>query len=71
MVTYKTATKQADVVQFYRDELKKAGWKEEGDAMVSDQFANLTFTKDGATLSLMVNTEGDASSVVLNVQKPE
>lgn len=45
MLTYKTATKQADVIQFYRDAMKKAGWAEEGETMVTEQFASVTSAK--------------------------
>jgi hypothetical protein len=70
-VTYQSATQQTDVLKFYRGEMKQLGWTEEGEGMVTDQFANLTFSRDGATASLMVSSDDNTTNIVLTVQKPE
>lgn len=71
MVTYKTATKLADVVKFYQAEMPKAGWELEGEATTTDQFASFNFKKDGATASVMASVDNDLTNVILTIQKAE
>jgi hypothetical protein len=70
MITYKTASKLADVVAFYQKEMKAAGWQtNEDQAMTTDELASLSFTKGTDLANLMVTTSDNVTSVVLNVSK--
>lgn len=67
MTIYKTGAKMAQVVDFYKAEMVKAGWALSGDPQVTDEFAMLQFTKgeQGATVTLSV--EGDKTNVLISV----
>ena len=68
MTTYKTSAKLAEVVKFYKDEMVKAGWKEEGDGMTSDELATLNFTKDGKKAGVVLTTDSEKTSVMITVE---
>ncbi len=69
MISYKTAAKLDQVVAFYQDEMARAGWQAEGEPMTTDAFAQLGFTKDSQTVSIMISTADNQTQVILNVQK--
>jgi predicted small lipoprotein YifL len=68
MTTYKSASKLADVAQFYKDAMAKAGWTAESDAMATDQFATLSFTKDGKKANVVLTVEDGKTSVMITVE---
>jgi hypothetical protein len=63
---YKSATKLADVVKFYQKEMVAAGWKA-GDAEITDEFAQLEFTKGTQTAEIMLTNDKGATQVIINV----
>jgi hypothetical protein len=65
MVTYKTPSKVADVVKFYQTQMPVAGWKAEGDAAITEQFAQMQFAKDGKTVQIMISVESGKTSVTI------
>jgi hypothetical protein len=67
MTTYKSASKVADVVAFYKDKLAADGWTPEGEPTEMGDIAMLNFTKDGQTLSVTVSSGDDGTQVMLNV----
>lgn len=69
MINYKTATKLADVVAFYKDEMPKAGWTAGEEGMSTDEFATLSFTRDEQKATVMVTADGEEISVMINVEK--
>jgi len=44
-ITYKSPSKLADVVEFYKKQMPAAGWKLSGEPDVSDEMASLEFRK--------------------------
>lgn len=68
MTTYQSPSKLADVLKFYQNEMVNAGWQAEGDATTSDQFASLTFTRDGKKASVMLTVDGENTSVVIMME---
>lgn len=68
MTTYKTASKLADVLKFYQDEMGKAGWKAEGDGMTTGEFATLAFTRDGKKANIVLTRDGDNTAVMITME---
>jgi hypothetical protein len=68
-ITYKSATKLTDVVDFYQNEMKNAGWTLEGEPMISDEVASLEFSKDGQTATIMLTTDQGTTQVMITVQQ--
>ncbi len=69
MIIYKTATRLADAVKFYQEKMPSAGWRAEGEPMITDAFAQLSFTKEGQTAQIMLSTDNDKTQIIINVQK--
>jgi hypothetical protein len=69
MVTYKTASPLAKVVEFYKQEMPAAGWKLEGEPTVTDNFATLTFSQDGKKAQVSITSEANQTNVIINVTK--
>lgn len=69
LISYKTATRLADAVKFYQEKMPAAGWKTEGEPMITDAFAQLSFTKDEQTAQIIISTDGDKAQVMISVQK--
>jgi hypothetical protein len=69
MVTYKTASKIADVTAFYQKEMAAAGWQPEGEPTTTDEMAMLQFAKDSQKASVTITTDGDKTSVMVSVTK--
>ncbi len=67
MTFYKTGAKMAQVVDFYKAEMAKAGWALSGDPQVTDEFAVLQFTKGDQGATVTLSSEGDKTNVVINV----
>jgi hypothetical protein len=65
MVSYKTPSKLADVVKFYQTQMPAAGWKAQGDAAITDQFAQMQFAKDSKTAQIMISIESGKTSVTI------
>jgi hypothetical protein len=69
MLTYKTPSKVVDVVKFYQTQMPAAGWKAQGDATITDQFAQMQFAKDGKTAQVMISVESGKTNVTVVVGK--
>jgi hypothetical protein len=70
MTTYTTAGKIADVVAFYQKEMPSAGWKAvEGEPMVTEGYAALSFTQQNLTAQVTITSSDDATQVMINVTK--
>lgn len=69
MITYKSPSKLADVVKFYQQQMPAAGWQVEGEPQITDEFAQLEFSKGGQKASLMLSVESDKTSVLITVTK--
>ena len=65
MLTYKTPSKLADVVKFYQTQMPAAGWKAQGEATITDQFAQMQFAKDGKTAQVMISVESGKTNVTI------
>ncbi len=70
LITFKTADKPDEVVEFYQTELPKLGWTE-GDAGELGDLRTLSFAKDDRSLSIMIAPGDDGTSVVITEQKGE
>lgn len=68
-IIYKSASKVADVVAFYQKAMPAAGWKAEGEPMITDNFATLSFSQDGKKAQLSITSEGGVTNVIVNVTK--
>lgn len=70
-IFYKTASKLADVVEFYQKEMAAAGWKADDDPTIMDTLAMLGFTKDGQTAQIMISSDqdDDVTQVMISIQK--
>jgi len=66
-ITYKSPSKLADVAAFYQKEMPAAGWRAEGEPQITDEFAQLEFSKGGQTASLMLSVESDKTMVLITV----
>ena len=55
--TYTSASGFAEVVAFYQAEMPANGWTEEPGGFSGDNFATLTFKKDGRTASITITTD--------------
>jgi hypothetical protein len=67
MLTYKSPSKLADVVEFYQQQMPAAGWKAEGEPQITDQFAQLEFSKGGQKAQLVLSVESGQTSVLITV----
>ena len=67
MLAYKSPSKLADVVAFYQKQMPAAGWKAEGEPEITDEFAQLEFSKGGQKASLMLSVESGKTSVLISV----
>jgi hypothetical protein len=54
VLSYKTAARPKDVVEFYGKEMAKAGWLPEGEPEVADELSTLSFAKGGATVQIVI-----------------
>lgn len=64
---YKSATKLADVAKFYQKEMAAAGWKASGEAEITDEFAQLEFTKGDKKAEIMLTNDNGSTQVIINV----
>ena len=67
MITYKTASKVADVAEFYKQQMQAKGWDLEGEPEVTDESASLNFTKDDQKAQVMLSVDQGKTQVVINV----
>jgi hypothetical protein len=68
-ISYKSPSKLADVVEFYKEQMPSAGWKLEGEPEVADEYASLEFTKGGQTAKVVLSTDQDKTQVLITVEK--
>lgn len=59
MLTYSSPSPMADVVDFYKREMKDDGWSEAEGGMEMEELAMLNFTKDGRSAQLMISYDPD------------
>jgi hypothetical protein len=70
MITYKTASKIADVVAFYQKEMVAAGWQAQADnSGITEETATLSFSKNTDTANLLVSISDNVTNVTLSVSK--
>ena len=69
MITYKTASKLADVAEFYKQQMPAKGWNLEGEPEVTDESASLNFTKGDQKAQIMLSVDQGKTQVVVNVTK--
>ena len=70
MITYKTASKIADVAAFYQKEMAAAGWQAQADqSTITEEMASLSFSKDTNTANLLVSISDNVTNVMLSVSK--
>ncbi|MGC8782216.1 MAG: hypothetical protein ACP5UQ_15245 [Anaerolineae bacterium] len=67
MTLYKTATKLADAVEFYKTAMAKAGWKLEGEPEISDAMASLQFVKGKAGAQITLMSESGKTQVMIQM----
>ena len=46
-----------------------AGWKAQGEAAITDQFAQIQFAKDGKTAQVMISVESGKTNVTIMAGK--
>ncbi len=71
MTTYSSVTAFDDVVAFYKQEMVAKGWTAKDDGgMAMDGFAQLSFTKDTRTASVMITADKDTkvTSVMISIE---
>jgi hypothetical protein len=59
----------ATVTAFYEEALNDAGWQQEEGGMVSEEMVSTSWEKDGMTLSLMITSGSDGTSVMISVEE--
>ena len=71
MLSYNTASDLETTIEFYQTEMAAQGWAyDEAGSMVIDQFASLSFNKDGTTASVMISpVDGGGTSVVVQADE--
>ncbi|MCU0500870.1 MAG: hypothetical protein MUC51_03735 [Anaerolineae bacterium] len=69
MLTYKTAAKSKDVVDFYIKAMAQAGWQAEGEPQIADEMNTLGFTKDGATVQITIMPTDGKTQVMATISK--
>ena len=68
-LTYKSPSKLADVAAFYQKEMPAAGWKLNGEPQVTDEFAQMEFTKDSQTAQVMLSVDNGTTQVLITIGK--
>lgn len=69
MLTYTTPSKASAVVDFYKKEMKAAGWTLDEEESYGDNMHNLTFSKQSQTAALTIVSDDKGTSVMINVEK--
>jgi hypothetical protein len=71
LITYTSPSAFADVVDFYKAEMPKAGWQASGTPTEMEGFSMLEFTKEGqtATVSISYDESSQKTTVMVNVTK--
>ncbi|MBK9331869.1 MAG: hypothetical protein IPM96_05540 [Ignavibacteria bacterium] len=61
VVTFESNTKVLEIVEFYKEEMKKSGYtlSEEGESLVTDKGGLINWTKDSKTAGLMLGYDKD------------
>ncbi len=66
VTSYRTASDLSAVVDFYKEEMPAQGWSYQEDAsMITDQFAMLSFSKEGQEASVTLAPEDDGGTTVV------
>lgn len=66
---YKTASKIADVVAFYKAQMPAAGWKLSGDPQVTEDSASMEFKKGDQTAQVLATTDQGKTQVMIMISK--
>jgi cytoskeletal protein RodZ len=67
LISYKTASSAEEAAGFYQEEMTKNGWTAEEDTMTFEGGAFLNYTKGSETASIIISSEEDGTSVLINV----
>jgi hypothetical protein len=68
MVSYRSPSAFADVMSFYKTEMPAAGWQASGEPMETPGYAQLTYTKDTRTASIMLSSDESTNETTVIVQ---
>jgi len=66
--SYHTATSPTDAAQFYETEMPKNGWTAEEGNLIFDDGAFLNYTKGDETASVVIGTDENGTSVLVNIE---
>jgi hypothetical protein len=69
LLSYKTAAKPKDVVEFYSNAMAKAGWQQEGEPEVAAELSTVSFAKDGATVQITIMPADGKTQVLVTTSK--
>ena len=68
-IMYTTGSGVKEAADFYEQEMPANGWDTEGESMVMDDAAFLSYTKDGATVSIIISAdETEGTSVMISIE---
>jgi hypothetical protein len=67
LISYRTASSAEDTAGFYQEEMTKNGWTAEDDTMTFEGGAFLNYTKGNETASIIISSEENETSVLINV----
>jgi len=71
MTMFTSADSVATVNAFYEAALEGADWSQEEGAMVTDEVVSSSWSKDGESLSLMITSGDDGTSVIITMESGE
>jgi hypothetical protein len=71
-INYNSSSPFADIVNFYKDEMPKAGWQLNGTPTEMEGLATFEYTKEGNTATVFISYDASSqkTSVVVSVVKP-
>lgn len=67
MTMFTVADDVNTVNEFYEGALGDSGWSKDGEGLVAEEMVSTTWTKDGETLTLMITTGEDGTSVMITM----
>jgi hypothetical protein len=67
LISYRTASSAEDTAGFYQEKMTKNGWTAEDDTMTFEGGAFLNYTKGNETASIIISSEENETSVLINV----
>jgi hypothetical protein len=71
LISYKSPSAFREVLDFYQDEMPNNGWEASADEpLITDDFASLTYEKDGRKASITLTVDNDQVSVLISIEEP-